>query len=250
MAAPWNLLDVGRAEYASVLDLQHRLVRKRVAGAIPDTVVVVEHPHVITLGRRGDASNILNAGPVPVIRVERGGDVTYHGPGQLVAYPIVSLGERGVDLRRFVRDLEETAVETLARYGIVGKHVEKKPGVWVDDPIRGERKIASVGVAVSHWVTYHGIALNVNTDLGHFQRINPCGYGSDIMTSVAQQVRQRVVFEEVKEAFEECLADQFGAELVAGETGAVADGWPEGEPVGSVDGDTPTPTAPSNAIEG
>jgi lipoyl(octanoyl) transferase len=167
--------------------------------------------------------------------------VTYHGPGQLVCYPIVSLNERGVDLRRFVRDLEEAAIEALARYGIVGKHVEKKPGVWVDDPVRGQRKIGSVGVAVSHWVTYHGIALNVNTDLGHFQRINPCGYGSDVMTSVAQQVRQRVVFEEVKEAFTEALADQFGALLEPADPAEVADGWPGGEPVESVD------EAPSSA---
>jgi lipoate-protein ligase B len=231
----WNLLDLGTAEYESVLDLQHRLVRKRVAGAIGDTLVLVEHPHVITLGRRADASNVLNAGPVPVVRVERGGDVTYHGPGQAVAYPVVSLGERGADLRRFVRDLEDGVIEALSRYGIMGKHLDKKPGVWVDDAVRGERKIASVGVAVSHWVTYHGVALNVNTDLGHFQRINPCGYGSDVMTSMAQQVRQRVVFEEAKEALAECLSDQFGAGLKAADPAELADGWPAGEPVPSVD---------------
>lgn len=239
MGASWSLLDLGTAEYTSVLDLQHRLVRKRVAQAVGDAVLLVEHPHVITLGRRGQESNVLNPGPVPVVRVERGGDVTYHGPGQLVAYPIVSLEARGVDLRRFVRDLEGATIETLARYGVVGKHVEKKPGVWLDDPVRGERKIASVGVAVSHWVTYHGVALNVNTDLGHFQRINPCGYGADIMTSVAQQVGQPVVFEEVKEAFAECLADQFGVEFVPANAADVADGWPDGQPVGGVDGGGP-----------
>ena len=239
MADAWSLLDLGPAEYTSVLDLQHRLVRKRVAGAIGDTLVLVEHPHVITLGRRGEEANVLHAGAIPVVRVERGGDVTYHGPGQLVAYPVVSLAARGVDLRRFVRDLEDTATEALARYGILGRHIEKRPGVWVDDPVRGERKIASVGVAVSHWVTYHGIALNVNTDLTNFQRINPCGYGSDIMTSMAEQVRQPVVFEEVKEAFAECFAEQFGAQLNPADPGEAGDGWPGGEPVPSVEEDGP-----------
>jgi lipoate-protein ligase B len=231
----WLLLDLGTAEYASVLDLQHRLVRKRVAGTIPNTLILVEHPHVITLGRRAEESNIIEARGVPVVRVERGGDVTYHGPGQLVGYPILSLAERGNDLRKYVRDLEGAIIETCERFGVMGRHVDKKPGVWITDRAKRERKIASIGVAVSHWVTYHGFALNVNTDLGYFQLINPCGYSSDTMTSIAEQVGQRVVFDEVKEAILESLAEVLGADVSSASAADLADGWPKGAPVASVD---------------
>jgi len=223
------------ADYASVLDLQHRLVRKRVAGTIPDTLVLVEHPHVITLGRRGEDANVLKHEGVPVLRVERGGDVTYHGPGQLVAYPVLSLAKRGNDLRRYVRDLEDTVIATCERYGIRPRHEDKKPGVWLTDKWRRERKIASVGVAVSHWVTYHGVALNVNTDLAYFQLINPCGYSSETMTSMADQVGQRIVFDEVKEAFMDAFAEQFAAQLEPADPAKVVDRWPAGAPVASVD---------------
>ena len=236
---PWALLDLGRAEYASVLDLQHRLVRKRVAGAIPNTLVLVEHPHVITLGRRGEDANVLKRDEVPVIRVERGGDVTYHGPGQLVGYPIVSLAERSNDLRKYVRDLEDVLLATCARYGIYARHEDKKPGVWLTDKWRRERKIASVGVAVSHWVTYHGFALNINTDLAYFQLINPCGYSSATMTSMAEQVGQRVVFDEVKEALVDAFGDHLGAALEPASADALADGWPGGAAVESVDEEPP-----------
>ncbi len=232
---PWALLDLGRAEYASVLDLQHRLVRKRVAGAIPNTLVLVEHPHVITLGRRGADANVLKRDEVPVIRVERGGDVTYHGPGQLVGYPILSLAERGNDLRKYVRDLEDVLLATCARYGIYARHEDKKPGVWLTDKWKRERKIASIGVAVSHWVSYHGFALNINTDLAYFELINPCGYSSATMTSMAEQVGQRIVFDEVKEALQDAFAEHLAAELEPASAGELADGWPAGAPVDSVD---------------
>lgn len=233
--ARWLLLDLGLAEYAAVLDLQHRLVRKRVGGAIPDTLVLVEHPHVITLGRRGEDSNVLRHEGVPVLRVERGGDVTYHGPGQLVGYPVMSLASRGNDLRKYVRDLEAVLTAACGRYGIYARHVEKKPGVWLTDKWRRERKIASIGVAVSHWVTYHGFALNVNTDLAYFQLINPCGYSSDTMTSMAEQVGQRVVFDEVKEALKDAFVDQFEASFESAEPARVADHWPRGTPAASVE---------------
>jgi len=231
----WNLLDLGLAEYSSVLDLQHRLVRKRVAQTISDTLVLVEHPHVITLGRRGEDSNVLRHEAVPVLRVERGGDVTYHGPGQLVAYPIMSLAARGNDLRRYVRDLEDTIIATCERYGIRPRHVEKKPGVWLTDKWKRERKIGSIGVAVSHWVTYHGLALNVNTDLAYFQLINPCGYSSGVMTSMGDQVGQRIVFDEVKEAFNDSFGETFHADLRRADASELADGWPGGLAAESVD---------------
>ncbi len=241
--ADWALLDLGRAEYGSVLDLQHRLVRKRVAGQIPNALVLVEHPHVITLGRRGEDANIVDHKDVPVVRVERGGDVTYHGPGQLVGYPIMSLAERGNDLRKYVLDLEQMLIATCARYGVYARHVDKKPGVWLTDKWRRERKIASIGVAVSHWVTYHGFALNINTDLAYFQLINPCGYSSLTMTSMADQVGQRIVFEEVKEALLDSFGEQFGATLGAQSARDLGDGWPAGEQVASVDGRDPVQPA-------
>lgn len=239
----WALLDLGQAEYTSVLDLQHRLVRKRVAGAVPDTLVLVEHPHVITLGRRGEEANVLRREGVPVVRVERGGDVTYHGPGQLVGYPVLSLAKRGNDLRKYVLDLEAVLTATCERYGIYARHVDKKPGVWLTDKWKRERKIASIGVAVSHWVTYHGFALNINTDLAYFQLINPCGYSADTMTSMAEQVGQRVVYDEVKEALVEAFGEQFGASLVAAQAAALAGGWPRGEPAAGVDEGAPAAEA-------
>ena len=248
--AEWALLDLGRAEYGTVLDLQHRLVRKRVAGKIPDTLILVEHPHVITLGRRGEEANIIDHKDVPVLRVERGGDVTYHGPGQLVGYPITSLASRGNDLRKYVRSLEDVLLSTCERYGIYARHVDKKPGVWLTDKWRRERKIASIGVAVSHWVTYHGFALNVNTELAYFQLINPCGYSSDTMTSMAEQVGQRIVFDEVKEALKDSFVEHFGAALLAAKPGDVGDKWPGGTPVASVDDAPPEGQAQADATAG
>ena len=233
--ADWALLDLGRAEYGSVLDLQHRLVRQRVAGKIPNTLVLVEHPHVITMGRRAEEANIIDHKDVPVVKVERGGDVTYHGPGQLVGYPVLSLAERGNDLRAYVRSLEDVLLATCERYGIYARHVDKKPGVWLTDKWRRERKIASIGVAVSHWVTYHGFALNVNTELPYFQLINPCGYSADTMTSMAEQVGQRIVFDEVKEALKDSFSEIMGASLHARAPADLAGGWPGGHPVASVD---------------
>src|SRR5690606_8611091 len=142
-----------------------------------------EHPHVITLGRAQQAlGNVLAPGEVEVIAVERGGDVTYHGPGQLVAYPIIKLGEGERDLHRFLRNLEDGMIRTLARHGIAAGRQPGKTGVWIDD-----RKIASIGIACRRWVTFHGLALNVTTDLGYFHRINPCGFQAEIMTSMARE---------------------------------------------------------------
>lgn len=231
----WALLDLGQAEYTSVLDLQHRLVRKRVAGAIPNTLVLVEHPHVITLGRRGEDANIVDAKGVPIVRVERGGDVTYHGPGQLVGYPILSLAERGNDLRKYVKDLEDVLIGACERYGVYARHVDKKPGVWLTDKWKRERKIASIGVAVSHWVTYHGFALNINTDLAYFQLINPCGYSPDTMTSMAEQVGQRIVLDEVKEALLDAFEETLDADLEPADPIHLGDKWPRGQKAASVD---------------
>jgi lipoyl(octanoyl) transferase len=161
------------------------MVGERQRGERRDALVLVEHPHVITVGRtRGALAHILGAGEVDVVEVERGGDVTYHGPGQIVAYPILLLGEAERDLHRFLRNLEEGMIRTLARYGIAADREPGKTGVWID----GSRKIASIGIACRKWVTFHGLALNVTTDLSYFTRIQPCGFDAAVMTSMAREL--------------------------------------------------------------
>jgi lipoate-protein ligase B len=164
---------------------QLRSARRR--GAIPDTLLLVEHPPVITVGVQGDDGE--PAPPeIPVVRVERGGKGTYHGPGQLVGYPIVDLEARGRDVRRFVHDVEEMVVRSLAPVGIRAGRVAGKRGVWVE----GERKIASVGVAIEEWVSFHGFALNVANDLGPFRSFHPCGFDGRVMTSVSVELHRPV----------------------------------------------------------
>jgi len=169
-------------EYAETLALQHRLVDERIAGHRPDTLLLLEHDPVFTLGRqRTSASNVLAAGDTPVIQVERGGDVTWHGPGQLVGYPIVQLdnqrGER--DVHKVLRQLEEAVIQALATCGVAAERKPRYTGVWC-----GGKKLVSLGVAVRSWVTYHGFAINVNPELQWFERINPCGLESGVMGSI------------------------------------------------------------------
>jgi lipoyl(octanoyl) transferase len=196
MPATWQVLDLGTADYREVWSRQLALVEQRQTGAAPDTLIVVEHPHVFTLGRRRESQqNVLAPGDVPVIEIERGGDVTYHGPGQLVAYPIVLLdqdrGER--DLHKFLRNLEEAVIRTCTRAGIATADREPgKTGVWMTEPATGARKkLCSMGIACRKWVTFHGLALNVTTDLSYFRRINPCGFEASVMTSLAAQLPDR-----------------------------------------------------------
>lgn len=169
-------LPLGFADYGETLRLQHRLHSLRSEGQIPDTVVTVEHPPVMTIGRRGNSENILVSAEtlakegISVHRVERGGDVTYHGPGQLVVYPIIDLRERGCGLKQYVRNLEQAVIILLRELGIMGEQRAGFPGVWVD-----ARKIASIGVYVKRWVTCHGLALNVCVNKDHFKLIRPCG---------------------------------------------------------------------------
>ena len=156
------------------------MVVERQRGQRRDALVLVEHPHVITVGRtRGALAHILGAGDVEVVEVERGGDVTYHGPGQIVAYPILLLEEGERDLHRFLRNLEEGMIRTLARWEIAADREPGKTGVWI-----GSKKVCSIGVAVRRWVTFHGLALNVTADLSYFARINPCGFEASVMTSL------------------------------------------------------------------
>jgi lipoyl(octanoyl) transferase len=184
------LRQLGRVDYATALELQQQLAADRKQGLVPDQLLLLEHPHVITMGRNGQLKNLL-AGDDVLARagigfypVDRGGDVTYHGPGQLVGYPIFDLRDWQRDVGAYVRAVEETIIATLAEYGIAAGRIPKLTGVWV-----GERKIAAIGVHLSRWVTSHGFALNVSTDLSYFQYIVPCGLTKPVTSMAALGVR-------------------------------------------------------------
>ncbi len=169
------------------------LVAERRRGAVDDTLVLVEHPPVVTVGVQGDDGSAGRSG-LPVVEVERGGHATYHGPGQLVGYPIVDLAARGHDVRRFVHDLQSLLVRSLEPLGLAAAPVPGQPGVWVD----GRRKIASIGIAVDHWISFHGFALNVDPDLAAFSRFRPCGLDPAVMTSVARELGRPVPVSELR----------------------------------------------------
>jgi len=178
-----------------------------------DALMLVEHPHVITVGRRqGALANLLRPGDVEVVEVERGGDVTYHGPGQVVAYPILLLREGERDLHRFLRNLEEGMIRALARFEIEAGREPGKTGVWVAG---GARKIASIGIACRKWVTFHGLALNVSTDLAYFARIQPCGFDARVMTSMSAELGREVAMEPVVAALVEELGAALGRRFLA-----------------------------------
>ena len=174
-----DVLRLGMVPYEEAHERQRELLERRLAGEIPDTLVLCEHQEVVTLGR-GTPPEAVEGLELPVIEVERGGEATYHGPGQLVVYPILALPEERRDLHRYLRDLEEVVIRCLGEVGIVGTRRPGLTGVWVD-----EQKICSVGVAVRRWVTWHGFALNVHTDLEAFRGFRPCGLDSEVMTRVA-----------------------------------------------------------------
>jgi lipoate-protein ligase B len=178
-----------------IWDFQKKLVERRINGEISDSLILVEHDHVLTLGRNSHEENILMSG-LPRFEIERGGDVTYHGPGQLVAYPIISLTANNLGVRPYIERLEKVVIDSMSTYGLttVGK-LGPLTGVWVE----GKRKIASIGVAVSHWVTYHGLALNVTTDLSYFQKIKPCGFEAAVMTSLEKELGRSPNLIEAKE---------------------------------------------------
>ena len=201
--------------YENAMNLQEKLVQMRQHDEIPDQLLLLEHPPVITLGRGGDAANLL-APPealerqhVRFFETTRGGDITYHGPGQLVGYPIVHLGEGRRDIRRYVTAVEEVLIQTVAEYGIEAERVEGRRGIWV-----GNEKIAAIGVRIARWVTSHGFALNVNTNLDHFRLITPCGLHGTGVTSIAKMLGRAVPLDEVREIAAQKFAEVFERELV------------------------------------
>ncbi len=190
-----KVIDVGRMGYRAAWALQAQLLADRIDDRIGDVVVLVEHDvPVYTVGRKAGAlANVLDAGDAEVIEVERGGDVTWHGPGQLVAYPIFKLEGAERDLHRWLRALEDVMIDTVRTVGLVGERDDRNTGVWV-----GGRKVGSIGIACRRWVTWHGLALNVNPDLGWFRRINPCGLESALLSSLAAESGRALTVEDVR----------------------------------------------------
>jgi len=189
--------------------MQRELVAARQRDEVPDTLILVEHPHVITLGRGSHRENLLAIGDVPTFEIERGGDVTYHGPGQLVGYPIFLLRSDERDLHRYLRNMEEALLRTVADFGITGDRNPGWTGVWTADP-ESRRKLASIGVAVKRWVTMHGFALNVSTDLARFAAINPCGLEATVMASLASVLGRPVEMSAVKDRARAHFSEVFG----------------------------------------
>ena len=218
--------DLGRLDFLAALSRQEQLIELKQRQAVADILLFVEHPHVYTIGRSGDLNNVLAAQDVPLHRASRGGDVTYHGPGQLVVYPIIGLRSKlRKDVHRYVKNLEMTAIETLKNFGLEARRRPPYTGIWIDN-----RKIAAMGIAVRRGITFHGLALNVNTDLSYFDRIIPCGLSWADVTSMAKELGKDPSVHNVRESFLRHFAELFGyteientshfAEFQAGQKGA------------------------------
>lgn len=199
-------INLGKTKYKEAWDVQKKVVNLRCEGRIPDCLLLTEHEPVITLGRAASCKNLLippeklSEQGVDLFEIERGGDVTFHGPGQLVAYPVIDLNGRGRDLHQYLRDLENLVITTLGDLGIAAGTKKGLTGVWCDD-----HKLAAIGVAVSRWVTYHGLALNVNTNLDYFKLINPCGITEFPVGSISEVLKKEMNFQMVGDL----LADNF-----------------------------------------
>jgi lipoyl(octanoyl) transferase len=234
------VVDLGLVEYGAAWEFQRRVVAARKAGNIPNVLLLCEHPHVITLGRSGKIDHLrapdemLRRMGVSFFETNRGGDITYHGPGQLVGYPIINLGEIRRDVGWYVRSLEEAMIRATAEFGIASRRVEGRTGVWVDvrrgggaedegvkegqevKEIRDEEKLAAIGVHISRWVTSHGFAYNVSTELKYFDLIVPCGIAGKRATSLEKLLQREVPRSAVAPRISEHLADLLGLAIRSG----------------------------------
>jgi lipoyl(octanoyl) transferase len=207
------VLDLGRVPYREAWDLQRSLAGAVSQGAIPDTVIFLEHPPVVTLGRRTDEQelHVPDGAEVEVVETDRGGKSTYHGPGQLVCYPIFDLKRHGKDVKKYVRDLEEALIRTVRPLGIEAARIDGLTGIWLERP---PRKLASIGVHISRWVTTHGYALNVDLDPAPFtQWITACGLEDAAFTTIAKELGRTVTVDEVRPLARDALASVFDLEL-------------------------------------
>ena len=217
-----QVLDLGLQPFSATLQRQEELVRLRLLGAVPETLILVEHLPVVTLGRAKQRGNLRLAPPelaargIEFFEVTRGGDATYHAPGQLVGYPIFDLRQHGRDVLRFCRGIEAALIAALSEFGIAAGAIPGKAGVWVSG-----RKIASLGISVRRWVTFHGFALNVHTDLAGFEVIRPCGEDPGVMTSMVEVLGGPVSMDEVRRSVAARFAETFSFVEVSAPSGAV-----------------------------
>ena len=232
------IVDLGLVEYGAAWELQRRLVDARKAGAVPDVLLLCEHPHVITLGRNGKLAHLRASGHVlrqmgvSFFETDRGGDITYHGPGQLVGYPILNLADIRRDVVWYVRSLEEAMIGATAEFDVPSRRVPGRTGVWVDVPPRPggapaqdapaeEEKLAAIGVHLSRWVTSHGFAYNVSTDLRYFDLIVPCGIAGKRATSLEQLLGRHAEMKEVAARIVAHLGELLGLDLRAADRDAL-----------------------------
>lgn len=225
---PLWVINAGRIPYGPAYNLQREIVAARKSGAVPDILLFCEHPHVITLGRNGQSQNLLaNQNVLKQMGVEfhetdRGGDITYHGPGQIVGYPILDLTQHRRDVRWYVEQLEEVMIRTAADYGLSARRVTCRHGIWIDSSVReeeagvrNEEKLAALGVHLSRWVTSHGFAFNVSTDLRYFDLIIPCGIKDKRATSLERALGRTVSIDEARERLTTYFAEIFGLDVNA-----------------------------------
>ena len=213
MSQPGYLLNLGVTPYMEAWDLQRSIAAAVSQGAIPDTVIMLEHPPVVTLGRRTaeEELHVPEGADVEVVETNRGGKSTFHGPGQLVCYPIFDLNRHGRDVKRYCRELEESVIRTAASFGVEATRIEGLTGVWLESP---PRKLCSIGVHISRWVTTHGYALNVDLDPAPFTDwITACGLEDAAFTTLARELGRPVGVDEVRPAASAALAEVFGLEL-------------------------------------
>ncbi len=202
--------DLGRIDYKDAWDLQKSIHQLRTENKIDDILLLLEHPHTYTLGKTANKQNLvgdkkyLDENKISVYDIDRGGDITYHGPGQIVGYPIINLTNWKQDTHKYLRSLEEVIIKVCREYGLTGKRVEKFTGVWID-----ERKICAIGIKVSRWITMHGFAFNVNTDLKLFNGIIPCGISDKEVTSLNRELKIEVSLAEVKEKIIHHFVNEF-----------------------------------------
>ena len=201
-----DILDLGLSPFKEVWDLQKELVKKRQYGQIKDTLILAEHEPVYTLGKNANENHILQNSPrdVKTYQIERGGDVTFHGPGQLVGYPIMDLHNYNKSISCYMRSLEQLIIDTLAKFRVTAERKDGLTGVWV-----GDEKIAALGVRVTRWITMHGFALNVSPDLTYYSGIIPCGIFEYGVTSMAKQLTDKVAVDLVKQVLIEKFMNQF-----------------------------------------
>ncbi len=212
------VVDAGLIPYGPACELQRQLIQARKARSIPDVLLLCEHPHVITLGRNGTRDHLrAGDGLLEKMNVEfhssdRGGDITYHGPGQIVGYPILDLTEHRRDIGWYVHELEEVMLRASANFGIAAKRVEGQHGVWIESPA-GDEKLGALGVHLSRWVTSHGFAYNVSTDLRYFDLIVPCGIADKRVTSLERALGRTVSMAEIRERLIDHFASVFAREV-------------------------------------